>query len=292
MMISCTNPGTDAEFEQVATEYNENWAIRRSIDNCRTTHVDSRCNISSIIAIVLLRALLRREVQTEQQINPLIQRCKRHIDYWAQSPNVQTAGANREAYYSVVGDSELSNRLTAQSLEQLKLDLGGDQGEVWKCLAAGVFCLRTAMVRLERLSGQQREDTRKILFAEIIDKLVKEGGAAQANAAFAGALLGAYLGYDAIPAEHRKGLANRNFLMRKCRLLCMFVGVIPGESDVQERDSRRYPARNASERRAMQGDIQNKRRLRKQMLEKRWNDRDLRAERRRTVYGTLQFAPL
>lgn len=284
------NPGTDAEFEPVGTEYNQNWNLLQAIENCRSTHVDSRCNISATIAIALIRGLIRREVQTEKQIDPLIQRCKRHIDYWAQ--NYQNAGDNSGAYFSVLNSSELSRLLTAQSLEELQLDNSEDRGDVWKCLAAGVFCLRTAMVRLESLSGQQREDRRKVLFAEIIDRLAKEGGAAQANAAFAGALLGAYLGYDAIPQEQRKGLSHKDFLMRKCRQLCRFVGVIPRGPNIRERDSKLFPGRNASDRRAMQGTIQNRRRLRKQMLAKRWNDPDLRAERRRTVYGSLQFPPL
>lgn len=280
------NPGTDAEFEPVGTEYNQNWTLLQAVDNCRSTHVDSRCNVSAIIAVALIRGLIRREVQTEKQIDPLIQRCKRHIDYWAQSQN---AGDNSGAYFSVLNSSELSRLLTAQSLEELQLDNSEDRGDVWKCLASGMFCLRTAMVRLESLSGQQRQDRRKVLFAEIIDRLAKEGGAAQANAAFAGALLGAYLGFDAIPQEQIKGLSHKDFLMRKCRQLCRFVKVIPRGPNIRERDSKLFPGRNASERRAMQGTIQNQRRLRKQMLAKRWNDPDLRAERRRTVYGSLQF---
>ncbi|KAG6356091.1 hypothetical protein INS49_015476 [Diaporthe citri] len=270
----------------VAIEHNLNWTMSNAADNCRVTHVDSRCNVSVVIAIALLRGLLRQEVQTEQQINPLIQRCKRHIDFWAR--NVDNPGDDRGAYFAVSNSAELSRLLTAKSLQDLQLDSGQDRGDVWKCLGAGVYCLRTVMTRLESLSGRQREDTRKVLFAELIDALIKEGGAAQANAAFAGALLGAYLGYDAIPEAWRKGLSDKSFLMRKCKLLCTFVRVIPGD-EYRERDSQMYPARNASERRAMQGTIQNRRRSRKQMLQRRWDDPNLMRERRRTVYGSLKF---
>lgn len=248
--------------------------------------MDSRCNVSAIIAVVLLRGLLLQEVQTEQQINPLIQRCKKHIDYWAQE--VGKAGEERGAYFYVSNRAELSRILTAQSLGELQLDKVEDRGDVWKCLGAGVYCLRAAMVRLEHLSGRPREDQRKVVFADLIDALVKEGGAAQANAAFAGALLGAYLGYDAIPQEYRNGLRNRNFLMRKCKLLCTSVSVILGD-EYRERDSQLYPGRSASERRAMRGTIQNRRRSRKQMLQRRRVDSDLLNERRRTVYGSLKF---
>lgn len=272
----------------MATQQTPNWAVLRAAGNCRVTHVDARCNIAAMIAAVLLRALLRQELSTEQQINPLIQRCKKHMEYWEQ--NTADAGANRGAWYSVLDSASriLSRRLTAQSLEELELDKADDGGDVWKCLGAGLFCLRTAMVRLERLSGLARDDSRKILFSELIDSLVKEGGTAQVNAAFAGALLGAYLGYDAIPENLRAGLIHRNFLMRKSKLLCASVGVIQDQYQ-SERDSRLYPGRNASERAAIQGTIRNRRRLRRQLLRKRWDDPDLAAERRKTVYGSLSF---
>lgn len=180
-----------------------------------------------MIAVALLSGLLHRQVQTEQHINPLIQRCKKHNDFWAQNIP-QGSGGDRGAYYSVRNSAELSRLLTAQSLQDLQLDNASNRGDVWKCLAAGVYCLRAAMIRLDRLSGQPREDLRKVLFADLINDLIREGGAAQANAAFAGALLGAYLGYDAIPVAWRRGLSHRSFLMRKCKLLCTNVGVIQG----------------------------------------------------------------
>ncbi|KAL2275097.1 hypothetical protein FJTKL_02546 [Diaporthe vaccinii] len=271
----------------VATEYSFNWAVTNANNNCRVTHVDSRCTFSAMIAVALLRGLLRREVQTEQQISPLIQRCKKHNDFWAQNPPKGT-GDDRGAYYSVGNHAELSRLLTAQSLQDLQLDNGRNRGDVWKCLAAGVYCLRAAMIRLERLSGQPREDMRKVLFADLISALISEGGAAQANAAFAGALLGAYLGYDAIPVAWRRGLSHRTFLMRKCKLLCTIVGVIPGD-EYQEHDSQLYPSRTASEWRAMQGTIQNKRRFRKQMLQRRRDDPNFIDSRRRTFHGSLKF---
>lgn len=263
-----------------------------AVDNCRVTHVDSRCNISVMIAIALLRGLLRQELQTEEQINAIIQKCRRQIEHWVIRWNIRDDGNNRGAYYKIDDISKLSSLLTAQSLEELQLDNSEDRGDVWKCLSAGVFCLRTAMVRLESLSGQEREDRRKVLFAELIDRLVKEGGMAKANATFAGALLGAYLGYDAIPKAWKSGLSNRKFLMRKCRLLCTFVGVIPGRKDRRQRSSQLFDARDASDRRVMEDSMENRRRSRKEMLMKRWNDPNLQAERRRTVYGNLKFPPL
>lgn len=258
--------------------------------------MDSRCGISVLIAIASLRGLIRRDVQTEEQINPLIQKCKKQIDLWQQKAKIgeeEVRDDLKGAYYLVPSLDELSRMLTIQSLDDLELDKSG--GHVWKCLGAGVFCLRTAMVRLGRLSGQAREDSRKVLFAEIIHHLVLQGGAAQANAAFAGALLGAYLGYDAIPEQAIRGLNNRSFLMRKCKLLCERVGVIEAEGGDKERwepDSGLWAFRNARERRAMESDIKDKKEARLKMLQKRWKGKgSIMSERRRTVYGSLKFPP-
>ena len=199
------------------------------------------------------------------------------------------------AYYLISSESrtELSRLLTIQSLADLELDKSG--GEVWKCLSAGVFCLRTAMASLESVSGQVREGNRKFLFAEIINNLVLQGGAAQANAAFAGALLGAYLGYDAIPDQSIEGLSHREFLMRKCKLLCEWVDVIPGEDGQKkrkERDSKLGRSRDASERTAMQSVITERKKARLQMLQKRWRERlRILRERWRPVYSSLKFPP-
>lgn len=285
----CVVLKADAEREPVAVEQDMNWSVIAAIRNCRVTHVDSRCNLSTMIAVALLRGLIRREVRTEQQINPIIQRCKRHVDFFAQS--MQDQGQNREAHYTVSSTDQLSRLLTAESMDELELDKAEDRGDVWKCLAAGIICLRFAMGRLEPFSGREREDRRKVIFGEIVSRLVMKGGAAQANATFAGALLGAYLGYDAIPEQWRKGLSHRKFLMRKCKLLCTKVGVIPGNKALTERDSRLFPGRNRSERVAMQGDIRNQRTTRKEMLEKRHHDTAGQADRRRTVYSSLRFPP-
>lgn len=295
-MIISKDRAADKGFESVAAQENLSWGLLEANRNCRITHMDSRCGISVIIAIALLRGLIRRDIQTEQQINPLIQKCKKQIDSWQRKGRISGKKPHDDlkgAYYLVPSSAELSRVLTVESLNDLELDKDG--GHVWKCLGAGVFCLRTAMVRLSRLSGQAREDNRKVLFAEIIHNLILQGGAAQANAAFAGALLGAYLGYDAIPEQATRGLNNRKYLMRKCKLLCEKVGVIPpegGEKNRWEADSGVWPSRTASERGAMESNIKVKKEARLKMLQKRWKDKGtIMSERRRTVYGSLKFPP-
>ncbi|KAJ0114874.1 hypothetical protein J7T55_004616 [Diaporthe amygdali] len=203
-------------FAAIATRRNLYQSLKGANVNCRDTHVDSKCNVSVMMATALLRGLLRREVQTEQQINPLLQRCKDHIDLMAfqKYPSLYTDNTKPTPIpflrmnYGVGSRSELSRLLSAETLEELQLDDKRQSGEVWRCLAAGIFSLRTAMVRLEGSSGQNCEELRKTLFEELITDLIFQGGDAQANATFAGALLGAYLGYDAIPEQWREGLSD------------------------------------------------------------------------------------
>ncbi|KAG8163796.1 hypothetical protein KVR01_007093 [Diaporthe batatas] len=129
------------------------------------------------------------------------------------------------------------------------------------------------MTSLERLSDQAREDNRKVLFAEIINSVALEGGAAQANAAFAGALLGAYLGYDAIPEKARRGLSRRRFLMRKSQIFCEVFGVISGDLDMVEEDSEIGAEPDERHRTAIQRAIQRDHDFRLAMLIKRWERR-------------------
>lgn len=218
----------DTNSEPVATDTDLMTTFRSAITNCRLTHVDSTCNISAMVETVLLRGLIRREVLHEQQINPLIQTSMRHIDWLAQTRDSDVSSEDFRAYYAVDNKDLFSRIVTAETLEELELDRMESAGEVWRCLGAGIFCLRAAMTRLEASSSQQRELLRKSLFEQLITDLIMQGGAAQANAVVAGALLGAYLGYDAVPERWRKGLSHRDFLMRKCKLLCLRLNVIDG----------------------------------------------------------------
>lgn len=232
-----------------------------------------------MMATALLRGLLRREVQTEQQINPLLQRCKDHIDLMAfqKYPSLYTDNTKPTPIpflrmnYGVGSRSELSRLLSAETLEELQLDDKRQSGEVWRCLAAGIFSLRTAMVRLEDASGQNCEELRKTLFEELITDLIFQGGDAQANATFAGALLGAYLGYDAIPEQWREGLRYKNFLMRKSKMLCLMARAVEGRYN-NEPDSKLYPARSELGRRYILTRTTNRRAARLDMLRQRRRD--------------------
>jgi len=58
-----------------------------------------------------------------------------------------------------------------------------------------------------------------------------EGGDADTNACIASAILGAYLGYKALPPHWRDGLRHREWLMAKTESVCQVLGVSKGEYD-------------------------------------------------------------
>ena len=85
-------------------------------------------------------------------------------------------------------------------------------GYVYKCLGAALWCLRRV------LDGQET-------FKSAITTLVMCGGDADTNAAVAGALIGAYVGYDALPPEWRDGMRHRDWYLGKIEALCVVSGV-------------------------------------------------------------------
>lgn len=150
----------------------------------------------------------------------------------------QRYGEEKNGYYPLNSDraAELSRIVTAVSLAELKL---GDPktpaeqrsgGHTYKALGAAIYCLRVAMTRLAQLgpSGMDFDNTRRFTFEDLINDVAMEGGDASTNTSVTGALLGAYFGYDAIPAHWNRGLRNREFLMSNCKSLCMALKVIPG----------------------------------------------------------------
>lgn len=69
---------------------------------------------------------------------------------------------------------------------------------------------------------------RSKLFEELITNLVMCGGDADTNACFAGALLGAFLGYGALPDHWNHGLKHEEWFMGKAEAVCRVLGMVDG----------------------------------------------------------------
>ncbi|CAI4214773.1 unnamed protein product [Parascedosporium putredinis] len=138
------------------------------------THVDPRCVVSCAIGTDLIRGLLLGEYVSEADVD---------------APPLDLDEFNRHA--------------RAPTLEALQLDDSQKIGYVYKCLGTGILCLRLAMRALADPAASLR--TRIGLFERLITDLIMWGGDADTNACFAGAILGAYLGYGALPTHWTDG---------------------------------------------------------------------------------------
>jgi hypothetical protein len=69
-----------------------------------------------------------------------------------------------------------------------------------------------------------REDSLRWLFMEALRRLVLCAGDADTNAAVAGALMGCYVGYSALPSEYLHKMPHFDWLMAKVDALCTRLG--------------------------------------------------------------------
>ncbi|EAA29267.1 ADP-ribosylglycohydrolase [Neurospora crassa] len=197
----------------------------------RVTHADPRCVLACVVGSALVRRLVRGEVESEGDITHLIQRGQQ----WYRSRGVNMVGAVKEVE---LGERELWGHVGPEvTLKDLKLDEESKIGYVYKTLGAGVVLLRKAMRERMKADGPQTTQER---FERLITQLVMEGGDADTNACFAGALLGALLGRTALPDHWKNGLNHGNWLNGKARALCRVLGLEYGSYNGME-DLDTYP---------------------------------------------------
>ncbi|KAF1808686.1 ADP-ribosylglycohydrolase [Eremomyces bilateralis CBS 781.70] len=214
----------------------EDEAFETATDIGRTTHVDPRCVVSCCVLVALVRGIVRGEVLVEQDIDAALHRAWRWVDEREtlndprKDPTVQVEGeAKRHAEASSWWLREEFDRHThADSFTALELDDSQKMGYVYKALGSAILSLRFAM-RGELTTNSAPEDARSggNGFEAIISSLVMHGGDADTNACIAGALLGAWFGYAALPENWRTGLVHGNWLLRKSMNLAGCVGIAP-----------------------------------------------------------------
>ena len=183
------------------------------------THVDPRCIISCAIGTALVRGLARREVTTETDVDKVIEQA---LVWWPGYRKKQLAehpGRNGEPDLDL---DEFWRHARVDDLSALELNEERKIGYVYKTFGSGIHLLRLAMRESHDTSRQLR------VFEVLIVDLIMRGGDADTNACFAGALLGAMLGFKALPPHWRDGLHHRQFLLHKAQGLCQMLGVAHG----------------------------------------------------------------
>ncbi|KAK7429348.1 hypothetical protein QQZ08_004160 [Neonectria magnoliae] len=184
------------------------------------THVDPRCVISCAIGTALVRGLVRGEICTESHVDEMIDTA---IAWYTarQEKELQDPERKDEPRLDL---EELKTHATAKTLADLKLDETYKIGYIYKTFGSGILLLRLAMRQVESDKLRSQLTT----FEPLITDLIMEGGDADTNACFAGALLGAFLGFKALPPHWRDGLRYGAWLMEKAEGLCTILGVTEG----------------------------------------------------------------
>jgi ADP-ribosylglycohydrolase len=99
----------------------------------------------------------------------------------------------------------------SERLDRLELDGRDARGYTFKALGCSLWALR-ALFRARRKSESVSPTA---LFQRTLTSLVMEGGDADTNAAIAGALLGAAIGYSQLPGEWLDALPHHDWLLRE-----------------------------------------------------------------------------
>ncbi|EWC46502.1 hypothetical protein DRE_04225 [Drechslerella stenobrocha 248] len=198
----------------------EDATYRATVDVALVTHSDPRCLVSCVAVVALLRALMKGELTTEAQIDEYLE----HAWAWVVE-NVlgellidEEGDRIEEEQYSFDKEEYLAYcRVPAKkqyddSKEGMVVD-DRRMGYTYIALGTAVWCLRRVMLG--------KDD-----FKSVITRLIMMGGDADTNGAVAGALVGAYSGYNAIAPEWRDGLRYSDWLLKKVESMCIISGVI------------------------------------------------------------------
>lgn len=204
------------------------------------THADPRCIVSCCIATGLIRGMLRGEILNEHDVDDLIERAYRWTDAWVlneRAEDVKSNPDNDDVHKFYFGNGELLNRpefenhARAQSFKELQLDDSMKMGYVYKCLGVAILSLRMAMRQVPYdaiAAGVTVEASPSATFEKIITEITFAAGDADTNACAAGALLGCWFGYKALPSYWRDGMRDLDWLVQKCNGLLQILQVTRG----------------------------------------------------------------
>lgn len=193
----------------------------------RLTHVDPRCVVSCCLQVGLVRGLLRGEIRNERDLDETIERAwmwinskEAYLDPEHEDP-IQNPPSSDNPTKSLLDQEEYRKYCYAKTLEELQLDDSQKMGYVYKCLATGIFCLRSVIT--QQIKSMERCGAE--LFEKLIVDLIMEGGDADTNACVAGALLGAWFGFDRLPPRWSEGLRERNWFVQKSQCVLYRMGI-------------------------------------------------------------------
>ncbi|KAK3376308.1 ADP-ribosylglycohydrolase-domain-containing protein, partial [Lasiosphaeria ovina] len=204
-------------------------AYALAADMSRATHADPRCVVACVLATALVRAVARGEVRSEAELDACL---ARGTDWFLGQPGGEGNSAEDIAAEEL-DLAELQRHISsAATFDSLQLDDPPAIGYVYKTLGSGVVLLRLAI--RQNAANQHALQSRVKMFETLVTDLIMRGGDADTNACFAGALLGAYLGYKALPDHWKHGLLHGDWLLGKAEALSQVLGLKDGQYDGQQ----------------------------------------------------------
>ena len=153
---------------------------------CLTTHPDPRNVAACVIVSYLVHTFTHHDVP-RNKIEDIIMLAVRH--------GKQVLAHSKKHRHQL-------DKYCYSSLVDLDLDKEGVSDYAFRAVGSGIWALRY-IARAKR---------RKDLFQRAILRIVREGGDADCNAATAGALMGAYMGYKKLPKKWIESMPHRRWL--------------------------------------------------------------------------------
>ncbi|KYQ92396.1 hypothetical protein DLAC_06368 [Tieghemostelium lacteum] len=179
------------------------------------THYDIRCSISSIMVTLVISGILTfyqkqlgdmngiggdssninviQEKDILEIMNKVEQVCQ---DVLYSAPDSEYSKEKKDEYWT-----EFQKHLNVEKIEDLNLDESDKIGYTYKCFGSAVYSLRQILKNGSKLS-----------FRKVIDTLIRQGGDTDTNAAVAGALIGATIGYQQLPSDMLNSLPHKEWL--------------------------------------------------------------------------------
>lgn len=207
--LACLNKTVEETF-QVAADFSV------------VTHTDPRCIISCVVGTALVRGLVRGDICKNAHIDEMIEQ---GLAWYLKVRERELEDPSRKDEPKLDVE-EFYKHAKAAKLADLQLDEDYKIGYVYKTFGSGVLLLRQAMRQLQ--ASRTPLQTELTIFEPLITDLIMEGGDADTNACFAGSLVGALIGYKALPAHWRDGLRHGSWLLGKAEGLSVTLGVTEG----------------------------------------------------------------
>jgi ADP-ribosylglycohydrolase len=120
------------------------WAVAANVS--RTTHVDPRCVVSCCISVGIIRAILRGDLLSEEDLNVAIERA---YSYVLSQPDLMNPSFDEDLTdpesQQALDRKEFERHVFAETFEELSLDNKREMGYVYKCLGSAILVLRRAI---------------------------------------------------------------------------------------------------------------------------------------------------